>query len=97
MNVCYYYYRVTDSKVVWRYANFVLDRCPKEGVRVFTQTRASLDPTKVLAALQQYPDARLLFLHHLIDTKKLQVCHKLCKTGRKYLLYTLKENMSVSP
>ncbi|KAK3864441.1 hypothetical protein Pcinc_029874 [Petrolisthes cinctipes] len=64
---------VTDSKMVWRYANFVLDRCPKEGVRVFTQTRASLDPTKVLAALQQYPDARLGFLHHLIDTKKLQV------------------------
>ncbi|KAG0723950.1 Transforming growth factor-beta receptor-associated protein 1 [Chionoecetes opilio] len=62
----------TDPNVVWRYADFVLDRDWVEGVRVFTQSRAPLDPPRVLRALQRYPEARLSFLHHLIDTKKLK-------------------------
>ncbi|XP_063877866.1 transforming growth factor-beta receptor-associated protein 1-like isoform X2 [Scylla paramamosain] len=62
----------TDTNVVWRYADFVLDRDSSEGVRVFTETQAALDPSRVLHTLQRYPEARLGFLHHLIDTKKLQ-------------------------
>ena len=59
--------------MVWRYADFVLDRDASEGVRVFIETQATLDPSRVLHTLQRYPEARLGFLHHLIDTKKLQV------------------------
>lgn len=62
----------SDPNVVWRYSDFVLDRNPVEGVRVFTETKATLDPSRVLQVLQRYPEARLRFLHHLIDTKKLQ-------------------------
>lgn len=61
-----------DANVVWRYADFVLDRDSNEGVRVFTETHATLDPSRVLHTLQRYPEARLGFLHHLIDTKKLK-------------------------
>ncbi|KAG7163807.1 Transforming growth factor-beta receptor-associated protein 1-like [Homarus americanus] len=65
-------YSAADPNVVWRYSDFVLDRNPLEGVRVFTETKATLDPSRVLQILQRYPEARLGFLHHLIDTKKLQ-------------------------
>ncbi|XP_027234374.1 transforming growth factor-beta receptor-associated protein 1 isoform X1 [Penaeus vannamei] len=61
-----------DAGLVWRYANFILDRNASEGVRVFMETQAQLDPSKVLQTLQRYPQARLTFLHHLIDTKNLQ-------------------------
>ncbi|KAK8726458.1 hypothetical protein OTU49_010260 [Cherax quadricarinatus] len=61
-----------DPNVVWRYSDFVLDRNPMEGVRVFTDTKATLNPSRVLQILQRYPEARLGFLHHLIYTKKLQ-------------------------
>lgn len=62
----------SDPSVIWRYAEFVLDRNPVEGVRIFTETQASLEPSKVLQLLRRYPEARLNFLHHLIDTKKLK-------------------------
>ncbi|XP_045583732.2 transforming growth factor-beta receptor-associated protein 1 [Procambarus clarkii] len=62
----------TDPNVVWRYSDFVLDRNSVEGIRVFTETNATLDPSRVLQVLQRYPEARLGFLHHLIDTKKVQ-------------------------
>ncbi|XP_066960636.1 transforming growth factor-beta receptor-associated protein 1-like [Macrobrachium rosenbergii] len=61
-----------DSSVIWRYADFVLDRNPSQGVRIFTESQATLDPSRVLQSLQRYPEARLSFLHHLIDTKKLK-------------------------
>ena len=64
--------RAGDPNLVWRYVDFVLDRDSGEGVRVFTKTQASLDPSRVLHSLQRYPEVRLGFLHHLIDTKKLQ-------------------------
>lgn len=67
------FYSSADAGVVWRYANFILDRDASEGVRVFMETQALLDPSKVLQTLQRYPQARLTFLHHLIDTKNLQV------------------------
>ncbi|KAK7068882.1 transforming growth factor, beta receptor associated protein 1 [Halocaridina rubra] len=62
----------SDSAVIWRYSEFVLDRDPIQGVRIFTETQAYLDPSRVLQALQRYPEARLSFLHHLIDTKKMR-------------------------
>lgn len=62
----------SDPSVVWRYTDFILDRDAAEGVRVFTETQASLDPSRVLHTLQRYPEARLGYLHYLIDTKKLQ-------------------------
>lgn len=75
-----------DANVVWRYADFVLDRDSNEGVRVFTETHATLDPSRVLHTLQRYPEARLGFLHHLIDTKKLKVS---CLVGIVCLFYEL--------
>lgn len=68
-----FFYSSADAGLVWRYANFILDRNASEGVRVFMETQAQLDPSKVLQTLQRYPQARLTFLHHLIDTKNLQV------------------------
>ncbi|CAL4122719.1 unnamed protein product, partial [Meganyctiphanes norvegica] len=62
----------TDANVLWRYAEFVLDRNAEQGVRVFIETKAQVEPPKVLQAFQRHPKARLQYLHHLIDTQNFQ-------------------------
>ncbi|XP_076056469.1 transforming growth factor-beta receptor-associated protein 1-like isoform X2 [Oratosquilla oratoria] len=63
---------VTDASIVWRYADFVLEHDAVQGVRVFIESAASLNPTEVLETLHRYPDARLKYLHHLIYSKKFK-------------------------
>lgn len=66
--------RLHDRRLVWKYAEFALERDQVAGVKVFTErSREDPDPTcpdGVLEFLHRFPDAVVKYLEHLVYEEK---------------------------
>jgi hypothetical protein len=73
-----FYLRCSDD-LLWRYADFVLDRDEVAGVQLFIQ-RGDHGNTekedKVVTFLNKYGKAELLYLEYLVVENNSQVCKK---------------------
>ncbi|XP_003413659.1 transforming growth factor-beta receptor-associated protein 1 [Loxodonta africana] len=67
-----------DQELVWKYADWVLQRSEEVGVQVFTkrpvdeQQRNSFNPDDVINCLKKYPKALVRYLEHLVIDRRLQ-------------------------
>ncbi|XP_074660647.1 transforming growth factor-beta receptor-associated protein 1-like [Tubulanus polymorphus] len=67
-----------DHEVVWKYADWVLDKDENKGVKIFTERPASetggdkLQPDAVIDYLHRFPSAVIEYLEYLVFTQKLE-------------------------
>ncbi|XP_016054962.1 PREDICTED: transforming growth factor-beta receptor-associated protein 1 isoform X2 [Miniopterus natalensis] len=66
-----------DQELVWKYADWVLQKSEEVGVQVFTrrpleEQQSSFNPDDVLTCLKKYPKALVRYLEHLVMDRKLQ-------------------------
>ncbi|XP_036118450.1 transforming growth factor-beta receptor-associated protein 1 [Molossus molossus] len=67
----------SDQALVWKYANWALQRSEELGVQVFTkrpleEQQNSFNPDDILICLKKYPSALVRYLEHLVMDRKLQ-------------------------
>ncbi|KAM9212646.1 transforming growth factor-beta receptor-associated protein 1 [Dugong dugon] len=67
-----------DHELVWKYADWVLQKSEEVGVQVFTkrpldeQQKNSFNPDDVISCLKKYPKALVRYLEHLVIDRRLQ-------------------------
>ncbi|XP_036777395.2 transforming growth factor-beta receptor-associated protein 1 isoform X2 [Manis pentadactyla] len=66
-----------DQELVWRYADWALQKSEEVGVQVFTkrpsdEQQNSFSPDNIIACLKKYPKALVKYLEHLVIDRKLQ-------------------------
>ncbi|XP_060043593.1 transforming growth factor-beta receptor-associated protein 1 isoform X2 [Erinaceus europaeus] len=67
-----------DQELVWKYADWVLQKSEEVGVQVFTkrpveeQQQKSFNPNDIITCLKKYPKALVKYLEHLVTEQKLQ-------------------------
>ncbi|XP_032698284.1 transforming growth factor-beta receptor-associated protein 1 [Lontra canadensis] len=66
-----------DQELVWKYADWVLQKSEEVGVQVFTkrpldEQQNSFNPDRVLTCLKKYPTALATYLEHLVIDRRLQ-------------------------
>ncbi|XP_058390358.1 transforming growth factor-beta receptor-associated protein 1 [Diceros bicornis minor] len=67
-----------DRELVWKYADWVLQKSEEIGVQVFTkrplteQEKDSFNPEDVITCLKKYPKALVKYLEHLVVDRNLQ-------------------------
>ncbi|XP_004435932.1 PREDICTED: transforming growth factor-beta receptor-associated protein 1 [Ceratotherium simum simum] len=67
-----------DRELVWKYADWVLQKSEEIGVQVFTkrplteQQKDSFNPEDVITCLKKYPKALVKYLEHLVVDRSLQ-------------------------
>nr|XP_017531848.2 transforming growth factor-beta receptor-associated protein 1 isoform X1 [Manis javanica]XP_036875884.1 transforming growth factor-beta receptor-associated protein 1 isoform X1 [Manis javanica] len=66
-----------DQELVWRYADWALQKSEEVGVQVFTkrpsdEQQNSFSPDNVISCLKNYPKALVKYLEHLVIDRKLQ-------------------------
>lgn len=67
----------SDQELVWKYADWALQKSEEVGVQVFTkrpleEEQNSFNPDDILTCLKKYPDALVKYLEHLVMDRKLQ-------------------------
>ncbi|XP_035992465.1 transforming growth factor-beta receptor-associated protein 1 homolog [Fundulus heteroclitus] len=67
----------SNMEVVWKYADWALQKDPTTGVHIFTRRPAckgqpEVDPDEVIAYLEKHSQALLLYLEHLVLERKIQ-------------------------
>ncbi|XP_032981018.1 transforming growth factor-beta receptor-associated protein 1 [Rhinolophus ferrumequinum] len=68
----------SNQELVWKYADWVLQKSEEVGVQVFTkrsldeQQENSFNPDDILRCLQKYPKALVKYLEHLVIDRRLQ-------------------------
>ncbi|XP_074210798.1 transforming growth factor-beta receptor-associated protein 1 isoform X1 [Camelus bactrianus] len=66
-----------DPELVWKYADWALQKSQEVGVQVFTKRpldsqQSSFNPADVIACLKKYPQALVKYLEHLVMDRRLQ-------------------------
>ncbi|XP_045741227.1 transforming growth factor-beta receptor-associated protein 1 isoform X2 [Mirounga angustirostris] len=66
-----------DQELVWKYADWVLQKSEEVGVQVFTkrpldEQQNSFNPDSVITCLKKYPKALVKYLEHLVIDRSLQ-------------------------
>ncbi|XP_004471322.1 transforming growth factor-beta receptor-associated protein 1 [Dasypus novemcinctus] len=67
-----------DQELVWKYADWVLQKSEEVGVQVFTkrsldeQQKNSFNPNDIISCLKKYPKALVKYLEHLVIDRRLQ-------------------------
>ncbi|XP_006883903.1 PREDICTED: transforming growth factor-beta receptor-associated protein 1 [Elephantulus edwardii] len=67
-----------DQELVWKYADWVLQKSEEVGVQVFTkrpldeQQQSSFKPDDVINCLKKYPKALVKYMEHLVIDRRLQ-------------------------
>lgn len=69
--------RSPDPELVWKYADWALQKSEEVGVQVFTkrpleEQQDSFNPDHVLSRLKKYPNALVRYLEHLVMDRNLQ-------------------------
>ncbi|XP_070654491.1 transforming growth factor-beta receptor-associated protein 1 isoform X1 [Bos indicus] len=67
----------TDPDLVWRHADWVLQRSQEVGVQVFTkrpldEQQSGFNPDDIISCLKKYPQALVKYLEHLVTERRLQ-------------------------
>ncbi|KAM6178702.1 transforming growth factor-beta receptor-associated protein 1 [Rhynchocyon petersi] len=68
----------SDQDLVWKYADWVLQKSEEVGVQVFTkrpleeQQQSGFKPDDVINCLKKYPNALVKYLEHLVIDRRLQ-------------------------
>ena len=62
-----------DTNLLLEYSTLLLEESPSVGVTLFTQSNRDWDPKQVLRLLERFPEAKCQYLHHLVDTLKMEV------------------------
>ncbi|XP_046924513.1 transforming growth factor-beta receptor-associated protein 1 [Lynx rufus] len=66
-----------DQELVWKYADWVLQKSEEVGVQVFTrrpldEQQNSFNPDSIITCLKKYPKALVKYLEHLVIDRRLQ-------------------------
>ncbi|XP_047709938.1 transforming growth factor-beta receptor-associated protein 1 isoform X2 [Prionailurus viverrinus] len=66
-----------DQELVWKYADWVLQKSEEVGVQVFTrrpldEQQNSFNPDSIITCLKKYPKALVKYLEHLVMDRRLQ-------------------------
>ncbi|XP_054977969.1 transforming growth factor-beta receptor-associated protein 1 [Sorex araneus] len=66
-----------DQELVWKYADWVLQKSQEVGVKVFTERpldeqQNSFNPNDIITCLNKYPKALVKYLEHLVMDQRLQ-------------------------
>ncbi|XP_039088581.1 transforming growth factor-beta receptor-associated protein 1 [Hyaena hyaena] len=66
-----------DQELVWKYADWVLQKSEEVGVQVFTrrpldEKQNSFNPDNIITCLKKYPKALVKYLEHLVMDRRLQ-------------------------
>lgn len=67
----------SDMEIVWKYAEWALQKDPATGIRIFTKRpvgkdRSEVNPDEVISYLEKHSQALLLYLEHLVLERKIQ-------------------------
>ncbi|XP_049640354.1 transforming growth factor-beta receptor-associated protein 1 [Suncus etruscus] len=68
----------SDQELVWKYADWVLQKSQEVGVKVFTGRpldegqKNSFNPNDIITCLNKYPKALVKYLEHLVMDQRLQ-------------------------
>ncbi|XP_004686244.1 PREDICTED: transforming growth factor-beta receptor-associated protein 1 [Condylura cristata] len=66
-----------DQELVWKYADWVLQKSEEVGVKVFTkrpldEQKSSFNPNDIITCLKKYPKALVKYLEYLVVDQRLQ-------------------------
>ncbi|XP_076991034.1 transforming growth factor-beta receptor-associated protein 1 [Tamandua tetradactyla] len=66
-----------DQELVWKYADWVLQKSEEVGVQIFTKRSVdgqqnSFNPDDIISCLKKYPKALVKYLEHLVIDRRLQ-------------------------
>lgn len=76
MEMVVHVYFSAPEELVWRYADFILEKDSDEGVKIFMKQQTTENDErdeKVVAFLSKYPKAHLKYLEHLVLVNNSQV------------------------
>ncbi|KAH1186873.1 transforming growth factor-beta receptor-associated protein 1 [Mauremys mutica] len=66
----------SDQKLVWKYAEWVLQKSEEVGVQIFTkrplEDQASFNPDNVMDCLNKYPKSLVKYLEYLVLDRKIE-------------------------
>ncbi|KAF5926227.1 hypothetical protein HPG69_011354, partial [Diceros bicornis minor] len=91
-----------DRELVWKYADWVLQKSEEIGVQVFTkrplteQEKDSFNPEDVITCLKKYPKALVKYLEHLVVDRSLQKEEYHTRLALLYLDEVLRQGPSAS-